>query len=106
MRFDDDSSDGPGLLRRGAPVTLDAPRRRGGGMLIGLLILILLVAAVAVGFYGRDWWNRRASTDATQAKSTAPRAAVPEGFGPVPPLEASDDFVRALVRQLSQKPEW
>ena len=107
MRFDDDSSDGPELVLREAPVTLDAPRRRGGGMLIGLLILILLVAAVALGFYGRDWWNRRASPDATQAaKAAAARAAVPEGFGPVPPLDASDDFVRALVRQLSQKPEW
>jgi hypothetical protein len=31
---------------------------------------------------------------------------VPAEFGPVPPLDASDDFVRALIRSLSQKPEW
>jgi len=107
MRFDDDPSDGPELVMREAPA-LDAPRRRGSGVLSGLLILALLVAAVALGFYGRDWWNRRASPDATQAAraAAAARAAVPEGFGPVPPLDASDDFVRALIRQLSQKPEW
>ena len=47
-------------------------------------------------------------TDATQAAraAAAARTAVPAGFGPVPPLDASDDFVRALIRQLSQKPEW
>jgi hypothetical protein len=106
MRLDDDPSDGPELVLREAPAAIDAPHRGGRGMLTGVVMLILLVAAVAIGFYGRDWWKRGASTDATQAKGAAAKAAVPEGFGPVPQLDASDDFVRALIRQLSQKPEW
>jgi hypothetical protein len=106
MRLDDDPSDGPELVLREAPAPSDAPHRGGRGMLTGVVMLILLVAAVAIGFYGRDWWKRGPSTDATQAKGAAAKAAVPEGFGPVPPLDASDDFVRALIRQLSQKPEW
>src|SRR5687767_4818253 len=106
MRFDDDPSDGPELVLREAPATRAAPRR-GSGMLTGVLMLVFLVVAVALGFYGRGWWNRGASTDATQAaRAAAARAPVPEGFGPVPQLDASDDFVRALIRQLSQKPEW
>jgi len=106
MRLDDDPTDGPELVLRETPAPIDAPRRGGGGMLTGVLMLVLLVAAVALGFYGRGWWNRGASGDATQAAKAAARAAVPEGFGPVPPLDASDDFVRALINQLSQKPEW
>ena len=106
MRLDDDPSDGPELVLRDAPAAADPPAR-GGGMLTGVLMLAALAVAVALGFYGRDWWNRRAA-EATPAARTAAAAgaAVPEGFGPVPQLDASDDFVRALVRQLSQKPEW
>jgi hypothetical protein len=106
MRLDDDPSDGPELVLREAPAPRDAPHRGGRGMLTGIVMLILLVAAVALGFYGRDWWTRSPSTGATQAGRAAAKAAVPEGFGPVPQLDASDDFVRALIRQLSQKPEW
>jgi len=106
MRFDDDPADGPELVLRDAPARLDPPRHGSRGMLTGVLMLAFLVAAVALGFYGRDWWTRRASPDATQAARTAAGTAVPEGFGPVPQLDASDDFVRALIRQLSQKPEW
>ena len=101
MRLDDDPSDGPELVLREAPATIDSPRHGSGGMLTGVLMLGFLVGAVALGFYGRDWWNRGASTDATQAARAAAKAAVPEGFGPVPQLDASDDFVRALIRQLS-----
>jgi hypothetical protein len=83
------------------------PRRRRGGMLIGVLMLAVLVAAVAVGFYGRGWWQRDgASAPAPKAGAARAGTAVPEGFGPVPQLDASDDFVRALIRQLSQRPEW
>lgn len=106
MHLDDDPADGSELVLRDAPATLDPPRHGSRGMLTGVLMLAFLVAAVALGFYGRDWWNRGAATDATQAAKAAPKAAVPEGFGPVPQLDASDDFVRALIRQLSQKPEW
>ena len=106
MRFDDDPSDGPELVLRDAPAAVDTPRRS-GGMLTGVLMLAVLVAAVALGFYGRDWWNRSAAGNpAGGGAGAAARAAVPEGFGPVPQLDASDDFVRALIRQLSQKPEW
>ncbi len=107
MRLDDDPSDGPELVMRDAPAAAEPPSRASGGMLAGVLMLAGLVAAVAMGFYGRDWWNRRAAdSQAPQARATAAGAAVPEGFGPVPQLDASDDFVRALIRQLSQKPEW
>jgi hypothetical protein len=108
MRFDDDPSDGPELVLREAPAASDVPRRTGGGsVLTGVLMLAALVAAVAIGFYGRDWWNRGGATGpAPGAAGGAARTAVPEGFGPVPQLDASDDFVRALIRQLSQKPEW
>ena len=106
MRFDDDPSDGPELVLRDAPAAVETPRRS-GGMLTGVLMLAVLVAAVALGFYGRDWWNRSAAGNpAGGGAGAAARAAVPEGFGPVPQLDASDDFVRALIRQLSQKPEW
>ena len=106
MRFDDDPSDGPELVMRDAPAAAEPPSRAGGGMLAGVLMLAVLVAAVALGFYGRHWWNRSADGQPPQARAAAAGAAVPEGFGPVPQLDASDDFVRALIRQLSQKPEW
>src|SRR5690349_15745613 len=106
MRFDDEPSDGPELVLREAPTPVP-PRRRDGGMLTGVLMLAGLAAAVALGFYGRGWWQPSSGTDAAHASpAKAGGAAVPEGFGPVPALDASDDFVRALVRQLSQKPEW
>jgi hypothetical protein len=107
MRLDDDPSDGPELVLRDAPAAIDVPSRGGGSVLTGVLMLGALIAAVAIGFYGRDWWNRGGATGAAQGGAAgAPRTAVPEGFGPVPQLDASDDFVRALIRQLSQKPEW
>jgi hypothetical protein len=107
MRFDDDPSDGPQLVLRDQPATGDPPTRSAGGMIAGVLMLAVLVAAVAFAFYGRDWWSQTgAGGPAPAAGRAAAPAAVPEGFGPVPSLEASDDFVRALVRQLSQKPEW
>ncbi len=106
MRLDDDPSDGPELVLRDGPATVEPPARR-RGMLIGVVLLVALIAAVALGFYGRDWWTREGPVEAPRTAAPAGAgAAVPEGFGPVPPLDASDDFVRALVRQLSQKPEW
>ena len=108
MRFDDDASDGPELVLREAAVPVaPPPTRSGSGVLTGVLLLAALTAAVAIGFYGRGWWGPTSVADAAnQAPGARAAAAVPEGFGPVPQLEASDDFVRALVRQLSQKPEW
>jgi hypothetical protein len=72
-----------------------------------VLMLAALAGAVIFGFYGRDWWASRGG-QAPAAAAAKPQAAasVPAEFGPVPPLDDSDDFVRALVRQLSQKPEW
>jgi hypothetical protein len=108
MRFDDDASDGPELvLREGSAPVAPPPTRSGSGMVTGVLLLAALAAAVAIGFYGRGWWAPTSVADAArEAPGARAGAAVPEGFGPVPQLEASDDFVRALVRQLSQKPEW
>jgi hypothetical protein len=106
MRFDDESTDGPELVLRERVAAVEAPRRS-SGLLGGVLVLIFLILAVAVGFYGRTWFLPGAGTPAVQASAAGPSsAAVPTEFGPVPQLDASDDFVRALVRQLSQKPEW
>ena len=107
MRFDDDASDGPQLVLREPPAALEPAHRRGGGVLTGVLLLAALAGAVILGFYGRDWWASRAGqAPAAAAPKAATAATVPAEFGPVPELDASDDFVRALVRQLSQKPEW
>ncbi|MEO5821966.1 MAG: DUF3014 domain-containing protein [Vicinamibacteraceae bacterium] len=107
MRLDDNPSDGPELVLRDAQPVIEPARRATGGMLTGVLMLGALVGAVALGFYGRGWWARSATDGATpHPRAAAAAGAVPEGFGPVPQLDASDDFVRALIRQLSQKPEW
>ena len=107
MKFDDEPGDGPELVMHEAPRDAALPPRRSSGLLGGLLVLIGLVAAVAIGFYGRGWLVPGPATEAVQAATETPRgAAVPAEFGPVPELNASDEFVRALVRTLSQKPEW
>jgi hypothetical protein len=107
MQFDDDRGDGPELVMREAPGDRVAASRRSSGILGGVIVLAGLVGAVALGFYGRGWLFPGQATDAVQAASEVPRgASVPAEFGPVPELNASDDFVRALVRTLSQKPEW
>jgi hypothetical protein len=107
MQFDDEPGDGPELVMREAAADPAAARRQSSGILGGVLVLLALVVAVALGFYGRGWLFPGAATDAVQAAAETPRgAAVPAEFGPVPDLNASDDFVRALVRTLSQKPEW
>jgi hypothetical protein len=103
MKFDD-ASDGPELVLREAPTSAEPAHRR-GGVLTGVLMLAALAGAVVLGFYGRDWWASRGGNSPAAAKAAA-AANVPAEFGPVPQLDASDDFVRALVRQLSQKPEW
>ena len=89
MRFDDERSDGPELVLREAPTPVP-PRRRDGGMLTGVLMLAGLAAAVALGFYGRGWWQPSSVTDAAHVSpAKAGGAAVPEGFGPVPALDVA-----------------
>ena len=83
------------------------PHRGGRGMLTGVLMLAVLAAAVALGLLRPRLVEPRAASHRRRpGRAAAAGAAVPEGFGPVPQLDASDDFVRALIRQLSQKPEW
>jgi hypothetical protein len=107
MKFDDEPGDGPELVMHETPPDAAAPPRRSSGFLGGLLVLVALVVTVALGFYGRGWLFPGSTTEAVQAATETPRgAAVPAEFGPVPELNASDEFVRALVRTLSQKPEW
>ena len=107
MRLDDDPSDGPELVLRESPAPIERGAAVGSGM---------LTRRAHAGPPGRR--RRRSastaaaggtgapSTDATQAAGRRRPRRRTEGFGPVPPLDASDDFVRALIRQLSQKPEW
>ena len=104
--LEDDRQRSELALRRGASPDRGAPPGR-RGMLTGVLMLGRW-CGVALGFYGRTWWHPASVADASaqDGPSGAGGAAVPEGFGPVPQLDASDDFVRALIRQLSQKPEW
>jgi hypothetical protein len=110
MQFDDDARDardGPELTLREPSASLEPAGRHGGGVLTGVLLLAALAGAVVLGFYGRHWWASPAEpAQAAAAPRPAQAASVPAEFGPVPPLDASDEFVRALVRQLSQRPEW
>jgi hypothetical protein len=105
MTFDDESRDGPELVLRESPATAEPPRRS-SGLMGGLLVLAGLILTVAVGFYGRSWFLPGGDVTVQAAATKPTGTAVPTEFGPVPQLDASDDFVRALVRQLSQKPEW
>ena len=77
MRLDDDPSDGPELVLREAPAPIHTPRRGRSGMLTGVVMLVLLVVAVALGFYGRGWWNRGGPP--TRPRPPAPPKPVP-GF--------------------------
>jgi Protein of unknown function (DUF3014) len=67
-----------------------------------LIVLAILIAGVG-------WWFYRRPAPVTQPQPDQPQLAapssVPAEFGPVPPLDQSDAFLRALVRQLSSRPE-
>jgi hypothetical protein len=90
-------------LRRAADPRLQPPTRR-SGKAGALIVLAVLVGALAVFFY---WRPLPFSTEPASAPVRQPAVAadVPTEFGPVPALDASDEFVRALVRQLSSRPE-
>ncbi len=68
-----------------------------------LLVLALLVSGLTVFYY----WRPLPLPERAETRPAPPpaAAAVPAEYGPVPALDASDDFVRALVRQLSSRPE-
>ena len=65
----------------------------------------MLVAALVVFYYWRPLpFTRGAPEQARLGADGNAGAQVPTEFGPVPALDASDEFVRALVRQLSSHP--
>lgn len=88
----------------GEPPQGGEPRRP--GVLGAVVVLLLLAGLVAVFFYWRPLpFQRDAPEQVTAAAAEPETAEVPTEFGPVPPLDQSDEFVRALVRQLSSRPE-
>jgi hypothetical protein len=87
----------------GDAVVGEAESRR-PGVLGALAVLGVLVAALVVFFYWRPLPFPRPAPDQARLPGDAGAAQVPTEFGPVPPLDTSDEFVRALVRQLSSHP--
>jgi hypothetical protein len=82
------------------------PGPRRPGSLGALVILGLLAVGLAIGFYWRPLPLPQTTPESVAAAAEAsPSLDVPTEFGPVPPLDQSDEFVRALVRQLSSRPE-
>jgi Protein of unknown function (DUF3014) len=90
-----------------AELARDEPRRPSSW---GALALLALLAAGVVFFYWRPLPFPRSGPE-RQALSPAEQRAgnagqpLPAELGAVPDLDQSDDFVRALVRQLSSRPE-
>ncbi|HEY8548821.1 MAG TPA: DUF3014 domain-containing protein [Vicinamibacterales bacterium] len=80
------------------------PRRPGSvGAVVALLVLVGLLV---VFFYWRPLPFPRGTPEQVTAAADAPEEPpVPAEYGPVPPLDESDEFVRALVRQLTSRPE-
>jgi hypothetical protein len=80
-------------------------RRRRPSSVGAVVVLAVLVGALVVFFYWRPLPFPRTTPDQARlgGEAAAPRQ-VPTEFGPVPALDESDEFVRALVRQLSSHP--
>lgn len=81
-----------------------APEGRRPSVVGAIVVLLLLVGAIVVFYYWRPLPFTRPSPEQARLAADAGGAQVPTEFGPVPELNASDDFVRALVRQLSSHP--
>jgi hypothetical protein len=79
--------------------------RRRPSVVGALVVLGLLVGALVVFFYWRPLPFPRPTPDQARLAADGSAQQVPTEFGPVPDLDASDEFVRALVRQLSSHPE-
>jgi hypothetical protein len=69
-----------------------------------LLVLGVLIGGLVVFFYWRPLPFPRSAPEQPRLAVEAPARQVPPEFGPVPALDESDEFVRALVRQLSSHP--
>jgi Protein of unknown function (DUF3014) len=69
-----------------------------------IVVLGVLIAGLVVFFYWRPLPFPRSTPEQTRLAADPAPPQVPTEFGPVPALDASDEFVRALVRQLSSHP--
>jgi hypothetical protein len=93
-------------LRPSTPAPPDpAPHERRRPSSVGALVVLgLLVGGLILFFYWRPLPFPRSSPEQPRLGADSAPRQVPTEFGPVPALDASDEFVRALVRQLSSHP--
>jgi hypothetical protein len=100
--------DAPGSeleLRPGGGETPSAPADgRRPSTLGAVAVLVVLVGAILVFYYWRPLPFTRPAPEQARLATDPSGQQVPTEFGPVPELDVSDEFVRALVRQLSSHP--
>jgi Protein of unknown function (DUF3014) len=103
-RLEFDSPEPELELRPGGSDTPVAPQGRRPSALGALAVLVLLAGAIIVFYYWRPLPFARPAPEQVRLAADASGSQVPTEFGPVPELGVSDEFVRALVRQLSSHP--
>lgn len=80
------------------------PEARRPSTLGALAVLVVLVAVLIVFYYWRPLPFPRSAPEQQRGALDPGAQQVPTEFGPVPALDVSDEFVRALVKQLSSHP--
>lgn len=101
---DANDPDRVGLRAVDDPPAEASPEPRRPSTIGALIVLAVLVAGLLIFYYWRPLPFPGSGPQQTAVRSDGQAAQVPTEFGPVPALDASDEFVRALVRQLSSHP--
>jgi hypothetical protein len=103
-RLELDSPEPEFELRPGAGSAPPGRDARRPSTLGAVAVLLVLMAALVVFYYWRPLPFPRPNPEPARLAADTGAAQVPTEFGPVPDLDVSDEFVRALVRQLSSHP--